>query len=213
VFGAGELQDIGRIADTLAGEGKRQVAAHQVDAELAARLAHGHLLRLQQQAGKALRAIDKMPDNVLHLGLIAQLYPGARVIFCTRDPRDIGLSCYFQLFAEGLHPFSCNLADCGRRTAEVNRLIAHWREVLPVRMHEVRYETLVADLEGESRRLIDFLGLAWEPACLEFHRTERTVTTISHWQVRQPLYSRSVGRWRHYERHLGPLFEVLGPQG
>ncbi len=209
VFGAGELQDIGRIVDALAGESKRLVGAHQADAELAARLAHGHLLGLQRKAGGAVRAIDKMPDNVLHLGLIAQLYPGARVIFCTRDARDISLSCYFQLFADGLHPFSYDLADCGGRTSEVNRAIAHWRRVLPLKMHEVNYETLVGDLEGESRRLIAFLGLEWEPACLDFHRTERTVATISHWQVRQPLYTASVGRWRHYERHLTPLFRAL----
>jgi tetratricopeptide (TPR) repeat protein len=214
IFGAGELEDIGRIADELAGvvEGKRQVAAREADAELATRLAHRHLLRLRKLGGDgAVRVIDKMPDNVLHLGLIAQLYPGARVIFCTRDARDVGLSCYFQLFAEGLHPFSYDLADCGRRTAEVNRLIAHWRQALPLRWHEVNYETLVGDLEGESRRLLEFLGVAWEPGCLEFHRTERTVTTISHWQVRQPIYTRSVGRWRHYQKHLQPLFEVLGP--
>jgi hypothetical protein len=154
-----------------------------------------------------------MPDNVAHLGLIAVLFPGARVIFCTRDPRDISLSCYFQLFSEGLQTFSYDLGDCGRRCLEVERLVAHWWRVLPLRMHEVRYEKLVADLEGESRKLIDFLGLDWEPACLEFHRTERMVATVSHWQVRQPIYDRSVGRWRHYRRHLGPLFEVLGPAG
>jgi tetratricopeptide (TPR) repeat protein len=211
IFGAGELPDIGWIADTLAGGGKREVAARRADAELALRLGHRHLLRLHELGGEAVRVIDKMPDNVLHLGLIAQLYPGARVIFCTRDSRDISLSCYFQLFAEGLHPFSYDLADCGRRTAEVNRLISHWRQALPLRWHEVNYETMVSDLEGESRRLIAFLGLQWEPGCLEFHRTERTVTTISHWQVRQPIYTGSVGRWRHYQKHLQPLFEVLGP--
>jgi hypothetical protein len=210
IFGAGELPDIGWIADTLAGGGKREVAARRADADLASRLGHRHLLRLRELGGEAVRVIDKMPDNVLHLGLIAQLYPGARVIFCTRDARDISISCYFQLFAEGLHPFSYDLADCGRRTAEVNRLISHWRQALPLRWHEVNYEAMVRDLEGESRRLIAFLGLQWEPGCLEFHRTERTVTTISHWQVRQPIYTRSVGRWRHYRKHLQPLFEVLG---
>jgi len=76
-------------------------------------------------------------------------------------------------------------------------------------MIEVNYENLVADLESESRRLIEFLGLDWEPACLEFHRTERTIATVSHWQVRQPLYSNSVGRWRNYEKHLAPLFAAL----
>ena len=114
------------------------------------------------------------------------------------------------MFGEGLHPFSYDLADCGRRTAEINRLIAHWREVLPLRWHEVSYEALVGDLEGESQRLVAFLGLPWEPGCLEFHRTERAVTTMGYWQVRQPIYSRSVGRWRRYRDRLDPLFEALG---
>jgi hypothetical protein len=85
----------------------------------------------------------------------------------------------------------------------------HWRKVLPFPILEIQYETLVANLESESRRLIDFLGLDWDPACLAFHETERTVLTASHWQVRQPLYVSSVGRWRHYRRHLGPLLREL----
>jgi hypothetical protein len=86
----------------------------------------------------------------------------------------------------------------------------HWRRTLPLAMLDVQYEELVADLEGRSRRLLDFLSLPWEPACLEFHRTETTILTSSSWQVRQPIYQSSVGRWRHYERHLRPLLEVLG---
>jgi hypothetical protein len=105
--------------------------------------------------------------------------------------------------------FAQDLADCARRALEIERLADHWRNVLPLRMHTIDYEALVADLEGESRRLIAFLGLDWEPACLEFHKTERPVLTASGWQVRQPLYTHSVGRWRHYERHLGPLLQVL----
>ncbi len=86
----------------------------------------------------------------------------------------------------------------------------HWRHALPLAMLEVQYEELVADLEGQSRRVIDFLGLPWAPACLEFHHSQTTVLTASSWQVRQPIYQSSVGRWRHYERHLGPLMKVLG---
>jgi Flp pilus assembly protein TadD len=213
VFGAGELPDIDRIAMSVAGATEHTTASYEGNPARAGRLAAVHIDRLRRIGGDAQRVTDKMPDNVAHLGLIAVLFPGARVIFCTRDPRDISLSCYFQLFSEGLQTFSYDLADCGRRCLEVERLVAHWRSVLPLRMHEVRYEKLVADLEGESRKLIDFLGLDWEPACLEFHRTERMVATVSHWQVRQPIYDRSVGRWRHYRRHLGPLFEVLGPAG
>jgi hypothetical protein len=109
--------------------------------------------------------------------------------------------------------FSYDLMDCARRLIETERLAAHWAQALPLRRYEVRYEDLVADLAGEGRRLIAFLGLAWGPGCLDFHRTERVVTTASAWQVRQPLYDRSVGRWRHYRRHLGPLLQALAAAG
>ena len=200
VFAAGELRDIGGLASEL------ETAPQQATVR---RLADAHLDRLRTLGGSASRVIDKLPDNIFKLGIIATLFPGARIIFCRREPRDICLSCYFQKFSAGQMIFSYDLADCAKRYLETERLIAHWREVLPLRMLEVGYEALVADLEGESHRLIDFLGLDWEQACLDFHRTERTVITASSWQVRQPLYNRSVGRWRNYERHLAPLLEVL----
>jgi hypothetical protein len=150
-----------------------------------------------------------MPDNIFMLGIIATLYPAARIIFCHRDPRDTGLSCYFQKFSAGLLTFSYDLQDCGHRIHQTERLARHWQRVLPLRWLEVEYESLVADLEGESRRLIEFLGLDWEPACLNYHRTVRTVQTASSWQVRQPLYNQSVGRWRHYKRHLCQLLDEL----
>lgn len=110
--------------------------------------------------------------------------------------------------------FAYDLSDCGRRYLETERLAAaHWRQVLPLSMLTIDYETLIANPEAESRRMIEFLGLDWEPQCLDFHRTQRPVFTASSWQVRQPIYHRSVGRWRHYERHLGPLFAVLGQAG
>ena len=201
VFGAGELMDIGNIAASLRftecqpGPVK-DAACKQLD-------------RLRVLGGSSLRVIDKMPANVEHLGLIATLFPSARVILCRRDPRDTCLSCFMQRFSSG-NLFSFDLAQCGRHHVDTDRLIAHWLKVLPLRMLEVQYEDLVADLEGQSRRIISFLGLPWNAACLDFHRTERTVQTSSDWQVRQPIYTRSVGRWRNYERHLGPLFEALG---
>jgi tetratricopeptide (TPR) repeat protein len=205
VFGAGELNDISRLATTLAQE---KVDRGQV-AEARRQAADAHVQRLHALGRGAARVVDKMPDNVLFVGTIALLFPRARVIYCSRDARDISLSCYFQLFRDGAQFFSYDLADCARRCLEVQRLAAHWLQLLPRHMIEINYEALVADLEGESRRLIEFLGLDWEPACLDFHRTERTVATVSHWQVRQPLYGSSVGRWRNYENHLGPLLQAL----
>jgi len=178
-------------------------------AEIGRREADQHILQLHRLGQGALRVVDKMPDNILLIALIARLFPRARIIYCSRDARDVSLSCYFQLFANGAQPFSYDLRDCGSRCRDVQRLAQHWLKLLPLHMIEINYEVLVGDLEGTSRRLIDFLGLPWEPACLEFHRTERTVATVSHWQVRQPLYSSSIGRWRKYEKHLAPLFAAL----
>src|SRR5215471_4716548 len=205
VHGAGELDALSRVSWNMVRERRRGSEL----AEIGRRLADQHVLHLHRLGQGALRVVDKMPDNILLIPLITRLFPRARIIYCSRDPRDVSLSCYFQLFADGAQLFSYNLADCGSRCRDVQRLAAHWQKLRPHHMIEVNYETLVADLEGESRRVIDFLGLPWEPACLEFHRTERTVATISHWQVRQPIYSSSIGRWRKYEKHLAPLFAAL----
>jgi len=208
VFGAGELTDIGRIAADLASEESR-VAEQGWDAESIAKASHAHIERLRSLDGHAVRISDKMPGNVFHLGLIAVLFPAAQVIFCRRDARDTCLSCYFHRFGNNRHRYTFDLADCARQCLETDRLVDHWLKVLPQRMLEIQYEAMVADQEGQSRRLIEFLGLPWDPACLEFHRTRRPVMTASVWQVRQPIYSRSVGRWRHYERHLAPLLDAL----
>jgi len=132
------------------------------------------------------------------------------VIICRRDPRDVGLSCFFQRFRDGM-AWTYDLADTAARASEIERLTDYWRSVLPLRMLEVHYEALVGDLEGESRRMIDFLGLAWDDACLSFHATERSVQTASFWQVRQKVYASSVGRWQHYRPYVQPLLD--GPIG
>ncbi|HUB13780.1 MAG TPA: sulfotransferase [Acetobacteraceae bacterium] len=210
-FGAGERRDIGRLAKTL------ELAAGSPDpfvwpAEKVRQEAAAYLERLRAMAGEARRVTDKMPDNVLWLGLIAMLYPRARIVCCRRDLRDVCLSCYFQTFTDGL-AWSNDLQDCAFRALGVEWLMEHWRKALPVPMLEVSYEALVADPETESRRLIEFVGLPWDPACLTFHTTERPILTASVWQVRQPLYASSVGRWRHYEPHLAPLIAALDAHG
>jgi len=211
IRGAGELRDIGSIAAAMIAHNCGRAVADW-DPGFARAHAGRHVAKLNELGGSSTRVIDKMPDNVFTLWLIAALFPSARVILCQRDLRDTGLSCYFHRFTDG-HPFAYDLADCGRRAIEVDRIATHWLRVLPLEMLVLEYEELIADPEGESRRLIEFLGLDWEPACLDFHKTERPVFTASSWQVRQPLFTRSVGRWRHYERHLGPLLEVLAQAG
>jgi tetratricopeptide (TPR) repeat protein len=208
VFGADELTDIGVLFMALS-EGRDIAAgARSWKREAIEAGAQTHLERLRTLGGSAVRVIDKMPDNVLHLGLITLLFPSARIIFSRRDARDNCLSCFFQWFTRA-NVFAYDLAHCGLRHLGIDRLTDYWLRTLPLRMLEVNYEEMVGDLEGQSRRLIDFLGLPWDPACLSFHQTERMVMTASVWQVRQPIYTRSVGRWWHFEKHLGPLMEVL----
>ncbi len=205
IFGAGELPDIRRINQRLSHLPRDALKWNAADI---ATLAHEHLAHLRGLGGAAIRVVDKHPDNVFFLGLIATLFPDAKIICCHRDPRDNVLSCFFQRFIEVM-TFSTDIADCARRWQETERIAAHWRRVLPMAIFDLQYETLVADFENQTRRLIDFLGLEWDPACPRFFRTERAVNTPSTWQVRQPIYDSSAGRWRNYERHLEPLLAVL----
>jgi tetratricopeptide (TPR) repeat protein len=200
VFGAGELHELGRIWEALSAH-NRDRPVEKWDAAFARRVADRHVESLQALGNGAVRIIDKMPDNIFFLWLVAALFPSARIILCRRDLRDVCLSCYFHRFTEG-HLYAYDLADCRIRALQLERLEAHWLGVLPLQILVIDYEKLVEDLEGESRRLMKFLGLEWEPACLDFHLTERPVLTASAWQVRQPLYTRSVGRWRNYRRVL-----------
>ncbi|MCK4869159.1 MAG: sulfotransferase [Alphaproteobacteria bacterium] len=134
----------------------------------------------------------------MHLGLIALAFPDALVIHCRRDRRDVALSCYFQNFAGPGQSFSYDMENLEHFHDAYLRIMAHWAEVLPLRTTEVHYEAMIADQEAETRRLLAFLELDWDPACLNFHRNRRPVITASHTQVRQPIYSGSVGRWRNY---------------
>ena len=141
------------------------------------------------------------------------ILPEARIIHARRDPVDTCLSCYSKSFSGANLPFVYDLAELGRYYRGYETLMAHWRSVLPAtHFLEVDYEAVVDDLEGQARRLIAFLGLPWDPACLEFHRTRRVVHTASLNQVRKPIYRGSVGRWRRHAARLEPLLQALGVQ-
>jgi hypothetical protein len=211
VHGAGELRLFGQITDVLAerlGPEPYPECVGRLDVALARPLAEDHLGRLRDRGGVARRVVDKMPDNYLHLGLIATLLPKARIVHCVRDPIDTCLSCYFQNFA-GLFPFKHDLRHLGAYCREYQRLMQHWRQVLPVPVLELNYEALTAAPEAVSRRLVEFCGLEWDDRCLRFHETDRPVRTASMLQVRRPMYRSAVGRWKRYEKHLGPLIEAL----
>jgi hypothetical protein len=162
-------------------------------------------------AGGARRVVDKAPVNSEYLGIIHSVFPQARIIYMRRDPIDTCLSCYFQQFSAALN-FTMDLEDLAHYYREHQRLMAHWRSALPQHaMLEVPYSQLVSDQERWTRRMLEFLGLEWEPRCLDFHRTQRTVPTASAWQVRQKIYTDSVERWRHYSKYLGPLKDLRDP--
>jgi tetratricopeptide (TPR) repeat protein len=155
------------------------------------------------------RIVDKMPGNFNFVGLIHAILPKARIIHSRRHPVETCLSCYRILFAEG-QQWTYNLSELGRYYKRYWDLMKHWRENFPGAMYEVRYEEIVADVEGQARKLIDCLGLEWHDECLEFYNTDRPVKTASASQVRKPIYTTSTNRWRRYEQYLGPLIEELG---
>lgn len=181
-----------------------------VDSNGLGKMAERYLDHLQGISATADRVTDKLPFNFMHLGLVAMIFPNARIIHCRRDPMDNCLSCYFTSFADKIQ-FANNLGTLGRYYVDYHRLMSHWNRVLPGRLLNLSYEKLVADTEMEIRRLLEHCGLEWEDACLRFHETQRGVRTPSRWQVRQPIYSQSVERWRNYEAHLQPLQHTLAP--
>jgi len=173
-------------------------------------LGRDYLSRIAPLVQGRTRLVDKMPANFLYAGLIPLILPGARIIHARRDPVDTCLSCYTKLFA-GEQQFTYNQTELGEFYGYYQNLMAHWARVLPAeRFIEVDYEAVVDDLEGEARRLIDFLGLRWDDACVRFHENQRVVRTASVNQVRQPIYKTSKGRWQAYDYHLGPLLAALG---
>jgi tetratricopeptide (TPR) repeat protein len=174
------------------------------------RLGQAYLESLPTPYGEEIRITDKMPKNFLHTGLIHLILPNARIIHTMRDPVDTCLSCFSRCFTHG-QPFSYDLAELGRYYRGYYELMAHWRNVLPPgAMLDVSYEKLVEDFETQARRLLEYCGLPWDDRCLSFHETERPVRTASNVQVRRPLYSSSVTRWRRYELGLQPLLAELG---
>jgi tetratricopeptide (TPR) repeat protein len=154
--------------------------------------------------------IDKMPNNFRHIGLINLILPNAKIIDARRHPMSCCFSGFKQLFAEG-QEFSYDLSDIGRYYGDYVTLMDHWDKVLPGKVLRVHYEDVVADIDTQVRRILDYCGLPFEDACINFHQTDRSVRTPSSEQVRQPIYQSGLAQWRHFEERLGPLKEALGP--
>ena len=213
VFGAGERtelqQEVDRLSAERLGAAPFPEAVWTMTDEELRRMGADYVAALHSLSPDAARITDKMPGNFIYIGLIRLILPNARIIHAVRDPMDTCLSCFSKLFA-GDQPFSYDLGELGRYYCAYQRLMAHWRAVLPPgAMLEVGYEALVQDFEPHARRIVSYCGLEWDPACLEFYNTSRPVHTASMVQVRQPIYRSSIGRWRPDSEVLRPLLEAL----
>ena len=211
VEGTMELPDIGHMARELdRPEARFPLGVADLSAEALTALGEDYLSRtaVHRKLGRP-AFVDKMPNNFQHLGLIALILPGAKIIDVRRHPLGCGFSCFKQHFAQG-QAFSYDLTDLGRYYADYVELMRHMDAVLPGRVHRVIYEDLVADTEGEVRRLLDHCGLPLEQGCLDFHRNDRAVRTVSSEQVRQPIFRDGVDLWPRFEPWLDPLKAALG---
>ena len=212
VFGAGELMYVAggiKLSSAEVG-GRRQwkLRVRDRDRAFIQAAARRYLTQLSELDPLAARVTDKMPDNYLHLGWISAMFPGARIIHCRRDMRDVALSCWMNRLVN--LAWSTRLEAIRERIVQYLRLMEHWSAVLPQTILHVRYEELTADLEGVAKRMIDHCGLPWDERCLAFESTRRVVNTASHQQVREPLHRRSVRRWEGYADILGSALVDVG---
>jgi tetratricopeptide (TPR) repeat protein len=211
VYGAGELTNIGEIAESLPAILETQKRFPQCLSLITTahldKLAMSYLDTLEKLSPDAKRVTDKML-GFMYLGLIDILFPAARVIHCVRDPMDTCLSGYFQDFSRS-HPYAYDLHNLGAYYRGYQKVMHNWKNILHLPIMEVKYEDMVANQEAVSRKLIEFCGLEWDDRCLEFYKNERFVGTASYDQVRRPMYNTSSGRWKNYEQVLDPLKDAL----
>jgi len=213
VFGAGELKDFERaVKGILAAAGSAmeypEAVAGMKGRDFGA-LGATYVAQIGLLAPSAARIVNKMPHNYLFAGLIHLALPNASIIHAVRDPIDTCVACFSKLFADKMS-YAYDLAELGRYYRGYQAVMSHWQRVLPPgRILEVKYEDVVADLEGQARRLVAHCGLEWAPRCVDFHQTSRPVRTASAVQVRQPIYNESVARWRRYGSSLRPLLAEL----
>jgi len=214
VDGTHELGELGKVIHELRRSRGRKERFPEVLANLTLNdwqaIGAEYLRRTEVFRGGAPYFIDKNPNNFIYAGVMRLALPNTRIIDARRHPMDSCFGSFKQLFASG-QPFSYDLVELGEYYLQYDRLMQHWHSVLPDYICETHYESVVADLEAEVRRLLDFCGLPFDEQCLKFHETRRAVRTASSEQVRQPIYSTSVNLWRNFESHLSELIHILKP--
>ncbi|MDJ0711836.1 MAG: sulfotransferase [Woeseiaceae bacterium] len=212
VFAGGERNDMWEIAQALSWHDPARRPFPEclagVDVGVLRECGSKYLQRLGELDSTARRVTSKNPTDFQYLGLIAGMFPNARILDVRRDSRDTCLSCFFQNFRNG-QEYSFDLENLGLYYRQYERLMNHWRTVIPNPLLTVSYETLVADVEPVARTILEFCGLDWDPACAAPHKATGAVATASRWQVRKPVYDSSVKRWQRYEAYLGPLLDAL----
>lgn len=202
---SGQLRSLATSIGFKSGDGTGLAKlVHDLSPQKAKELADIYLKNSTSIAPGKLRIVDKNLHNFELLGLFAKLFPKGRIILALRDPMDNCVSCYLQPLS-AFHSYTQDLTSMGQYYADFRRLVAHWQKVIPNPVMEVPYEDIVADTEGMARKIIDFLGLEWDPACLSFQENKSHVRTLSVSQVRQPIYNTAVKRWQRYEEFLDPL--------
>ena len=210
VFGAGESDEIGNLSMTmplvLGADKAFPYCLDTLSAEKSQAYAGMYMRYLEGFGVESKHITEKLPNNFLYLGFIALLFPNTRIVYCKRNPINIGISNFFQDFAGEL-PWSYDLEDFVHFYKQHERIVEHWRKVLPMKIYEVQYEELVEEQERISHELLEYCGLEWTDECLNFHKSKRVVTTASLAQVRQPIYKSSVQRWKKYKSHIAPLLE------
>ena len=214
VYGADELDKI-RLMETAIAKQFETVTPYPacmslLDESTLQKFATEYLQKLRSYSKEATRITDKMPSNFLHIGFIKMLFPNARIIHCRRHPLDTCTSIILNNFASG-NEYTYDLIEIGKFYLDYERLMTHWHKVFPNKIFDVQYEELISNQENISLQLINYLGLDWDEACLAFHNNDRAVRTASNLQVRQPVYNKSINRWKNYEEHLQPLIETLQP--
>ena len=214
VHGAGELRDLLEVVQQPTG-GQPVLPYPEnilaMGAETLNLWGQDYVSRLRAYNQSARHITDKMPANYMAMGLIPLMLPNAKIVHVRRNPVDTCISCFTRLFNRH-QDATYDLAELGKHYMNYDRLMQHWRSILPAKSFiEVQYEDIVSDMEGQARRLIEYIGLDWDDACLDFHKNKRNIRTASVTQVRQPIYQSSVERWRHYERYLDPLLKELQP--